>query len=369
MNRLVPSTLITIATLSLFSPYAAAHPSAAPAPEHPKHNHTASGHAPIGVMGDHLHGEGEWMVSYRFMRMEMAGSRDGTETLSADEIVTSVPNRFFGAPMQPPTLRVVPEDMTMDMHMVGLMYGLTDSITLTAMSSYVTKDMYHITFQGPTGTNELGSFTTETSGFGDTTIGALIGVDQDGAHQWHLNFAVSLPTGSIDETGTILTPMNTRPTVRLPYAMQLGSGTFDLKPGVTYLGRASAWSWGAQALGTIRLDENDEGYALGDRIEGTAWLAYDLSRSLSLSTRLKAVSQGQIDGIDPTIRGPVQTADPDNFGGETAEVLIGANYLFTDGPLAKNRLAIEAGLPIHRDLNGPQLETDWTLTLGWQRAF
>lgn len=369
MNRLVPSTLSTIATLSLFAPYAAAHPRAASALEHPKHNHTATGHAPIGVMGDHLHGEGEWMVSYRFMRMEMAGSRDGTDTLSADEIVTSVPNRFFGGPMQPPTLRVVPEDMTMDMHMVGLMYGLTDRITLTTMSSYVTKDMDHITFQGPAGMNGLGSFKTETSGFGDTTIGALIGIDQDGAHQWHLNFTVSLPTGSIHETGTILTPKRTRPTVQLPYAMQLGSGTFDLRPGVTYLGRASDWSWGAQTLGTIRLDDNDGGYALGDRIEGTAWLAFDLSRSLSLSTRLKTVSQGQIDGIDPAIRGPVQTADPDNFGGETAEALFGANYLFTGGLLTKNRLAIEAGLPVHRNLNGPQLETDWTLTLGWQRAF
>ncbi|NBD18196.1 MAG: hypothetical protein GVY04_19270 [Cyanobacteria bacterium] len=25
------------------------------------------GHAPIGVMGDHVHGQGEWMLSYRYM--------------------------------------------------------------------------------------------------------------------------------------------------------------------------------------------------------------------------------------------------------------------------------------------------------------
>ncbi|KJS39422.1 MAG: alpha-amylase [Hyphomonas sp. BRH_c22] len=369
MNRNYSRLILAAAAIWLIAPSAVAHPGAAPKSQHPKHNYTASGHAPVGVMGDHLHGDGEWMVSYRFMRMEMAGSRDGTDTLSADDIVTSVANRFFGVPMQPPTLRVVPAEMAMDMHMVGLMYGLTDRVTLTAMTSFVTKDMDHITFQGPVGTTELGSFTTKTSGFGDTTLGALIGVDRDGADRWHLNLAISLPTGSIDETGTILTPMNTRPTVRLPYAMQLGSGTFDIKPGITYLGRSGDWSWGAQALGTIRLDENDEGYALGDRIEGTAWLAYDLSRNLSVGTRVKADSQGRIDGIDQAIIGPVQTADPDNFGGETAELLFGANYLFTNGPFAKNRLAIEAGLPVHRDLNGPQLESDWTLTLGWQRAF
>ena len=28
----------------------------------------ADGHAPIGVMADHLHKAGDWMVGYRFMR-------------------------------------------------------------------------------------------------------------------------------------------------------------------------------------------------------------------------------------------------------------------------------------------------------------
>ena len=58
----------------------------------------ADGHAPIGVMGDHLHKAGEWMLSYRFMRMDMAGNRDGTSDLSPEEIVTTVPNTFFGTP-------------------------------------------------------------------------------------------------------------------------------------------------------------------------------------------------------------------------------------------------------------------------------
>lgn len=35
----------------------------------------ADGHAPIGVMGDHTHAAGEWMFSYRYMRMEMGGQR------------------------------------------------------------------------------------------------------------------------------------------------------------------------------------------------------------------------------------------------------------------------------------------------------
>ena len=40
------------------------------------------GHAPIGVMGDHTHKAGEWMASYRYMRMEMEGSLDGSDGIS-----------------------------------------------------------------------------------------------------------------------------------------------------------------------------------------------------------------------------------------------------------------------------------------------
>ena len=36
------------------------------------------GHAPISVMGDHMHEMGEWMVSYRYMSMEMEGLIDGS---------------------------------------------------------------------------------------------------------------------------------------------------------------------------------------------------------------------------------------------------------------------------------------------------
>jgi hypothetical protein len=32
-------------------------------------------------------------------------------------------------------------------------------------------------------------------------------------------------------------------------------------------------------------------------------------------------------------------------------------------------VALEIGAPVYQDLNGLQLETDWTTTLGWQYAF
>ena len=55
--------------------------------------------------------------------------------------------------------------------------------------------------------------------------------------------------------------------------MQLGSGTYDLLPGLTYLGQSDEWSWGVQTIETLRLGRNDEGYTLGDNLMATGWVA------------------------------------------------------------------------------------------------
>ncbi len=331
----------------------------------------ASDHAPIGVMADHRHARGEFMISYRFARMEMAGSRDGTDRLSPEDIATTVANPFAGQPMQPATLRVVPTDMTMQMHMGGIMYGLTDRVTLMAMGMWMTNDMDHVTFQGPSGVTRLGEFTTRTSGVGDTRLGAIIGLDHGGdAHrQVNLGLALSLPTGSIEETDRILTPTGATPSPRLPYPMQLGSGTVDFKPSLTARTRRGDVSFGAQTSAVVRLEQNDEGYALGDVYEATAWLAYEPRPWISVSGRIRGWTAAAIKGGDPLIRGPVQTADPLNQGGDVVEALVGLNLAGSSGVLKGHRVAVEAGFPLRRDLNGPQLETDFTLTLGWQKAF
>ncbi len=81
--------------------------------------------------------------------------------------------------------------------------------------------------------------------------------------------------------------------------------------------------------------------------------------------------RGKDDALDvPALGRPiVPTAFPDLRGGERLDVLLGANFLVGHGPLAGHRLALEAGVPAYQDLDGPQLETDWLFTLGWQYAF
>ena len=326
-------------------------------------------HAPIGVMGDHIHAVGEVMLSLRYQHMNMAGNRTGTSKLAPEQIATTIPNIHFGQPMQPPTLRVVPTEMTMDMIMAGAMYAPTDWLTLMAMGMYVRKEMDHITFQGAAGTTRLGGFTTKSDGLGDTKLTGLIRLVDQSPHRAHLNLGISLPTGSITETGDVLTPMNTTPTLRLPYAMQLGSGTFDLLPGLTYANEDGDIAWGTQATGIIRLGRNDGSYSLGDIARLSIWGSYAWAPWISTSLRLAGEHEGRVGGQDPLIVAPVQTANPSFYGGERIELSAGLNLMARSGALAGHRLAIELSAPVYQNLNGPQLERDWSMIVGWQKAF
>ncbi|MDJ0798369.1 MAG: transporter [Calothrix sp. MO_167.B12] len=303
------------------------------------------GHAPIGVMGEHTHGKGEFMFSYRYMLMSMNGNRDGTDKLSDSEVL----QQFM----------VTPTKMTMEMHMFGAMYAPSDNLTLMAMVPYVVKDMDHITRSGV-------RFTTNSEGFGDIKTSALYKIFDDNNQRIHLNLGASFPTGSINERDD--TPAGNNQI--LPYPMQIGSGTFDLLPGITYLGQSKQNSWGAQAMGTLRLGENSNGYRLGNQFLLTGWVARNWTEWLGTSLRLTGRTWGNIDGEDDRLNPMmIPTADPDRRGGTQLDIGFGVNLYAPKGDLKGSRLAVEFELPLYRSLDGPQLETDWQLTLGLQAAF
>jgi hypothetical protein len=307
-------------------------------------------HAPIAVMGDHIHDKGEWMLSYRFMHMEMSENRKGSDSLIAAEVLSD----FVVAPL----------NMDMDMHMFGAMHAPSDELTLMLMLPYVDLSMDHRTRMG-------GEFTTTSSGIGDVKVTALYKLFELAGHQLHLNFGLGFPSGNIDERGD--TPLGN---VVLPYPMQIGSGSYDLISGLTYNSGQSNWSWGGQISGTFRLEKNDENYSLGDRFQLSAWMARRWNNNLSTSLRINGQAWGSIDGADSRIArfNPmgvpiVPTAQPHLRAGSRIDLLLGTNFIFQEGVLKDHRLALEAGFPVQQNLDGPQLETDWMITLGLQKAF
>lgn len=307
-------------------------------------------HAPIGVMGEHTHKAGEWMVSYRFMQMRMKGWQDGTDDLTNGE-VAAPPYSYF----------IVPTKHWMEMHMLGAMYAPSDDLTLMAMLPWTSNSMSHVT-------GAPGAFSTESQDLGDLRVSGMFVVERGEQVQSHLTLGIGVPTGSIDERDD--TPMGANS--QLPYPMQTGSGTWDVAVAGTRLHQDGDVSWGYQASGLIRLGENDNGYTLGDRFEATFWGAIAANDTSSGSIRFGYSNWGDIDGTDSKLGVPpgmAPTADPDLRAGQRIDLGLGYNHYFREGAFAGHRLALEFIVPVWQDLDGPQLETDWMIVAGWQKAF
>ncbi len=322
-------------------------------------------HAPISVMGDHTHAKGGWMLSYRFMHMEMDGMRQGNDRISASDV--------FAA-----GYTVAPESMTMDMHMLGLMYAPTDQLTLALMANYTETEMDHrIVSQMAANMINGGdtTFTTRSKGLGDLKLTALYRFYLEANRKAHFGLGLSLPTGSISEKDQ-LPAMGGATNQQMPAPMQLGSGTFDLLPALTFVQQFEAWSYGAQARGVLRLeDENSHDYRLGHEFELLGWAGYNLTEWLGLNTGLSYTHKGKLKGEQQDVNtvGPngksVTTAFGDNYGGERVDAIFGINLYVPKGVLKGHRIAADIRLPLWQDLNGLQLETDLAFTLGWQMAF
>ena len=330
--------------------------------DHSKHDSTAGQHI------HHGHGKGGFMFEYKFMRMTMDGLLDGTDSVSTRDISGAT----MGAPptnnMMTPYM-MSPTSMDMDMHMVMAMYGFTDNFTLMGMVNYLSNDM-DMVMHMYTGANVYAGDMTgsmDTSGVGDTRIDGMFKLDNN----WTASVGLSIPTGSIDEkvtmtmSGIIMgSPMSvTNGPMQAPYAMQLGSGTYDLIPSITYQDGSGVWTWGGQASYTYHTGENDNDYTLGNVLEATGYGKYSVNPNLTLSGRLAYMNWDQVDGQDPLLNPMMApTSDADATGGKRADLLVGIS-----GHFAKNHMvSFEVGVPVLQDLNGPQMETDRLISIGYQ---
>ena len=304
-------------------------------------------HAPINVMGDHTHNVGEWMVSYRYSYMEMNGLMNGDSSVPSSAVHN---DSTFSAGAG---MRKAPTKMDMHMQMIGIMHALTDEWTLMLMLMHHEKSMESVN-------NADAVTTSEAEGWGDVRFSGMRKFYETEDAKAHFTVGLSLPTGAIDEK-------NAAGTRTLGYPMQLGSGTFDLLPGVTYLKQAETWSWGAQAHGTIRLGDNDHDYTLGNRLDTHLWTQKPMNDHLSLGARLHSAVWGNVDGQDNTtnMRSMMPGGREDMQGGFVTCLGLGANYTLGNG----HRLAFEFVKPLYQNYDGYQMERDWTLTLGWQYAW
>jgi len=339
-------------------------------------------HPPAGVMFAHmLPKAGDFMVSYNYAFSDWSNEmQHGNTTAITDQEIIEQACDGGGCDFKPTR-------MHMHMHMLNFMYAPTDWLNLMVMPKFAYKkmDMDPLPNQSP----EIIGGSHEAIGLGDTLMAVMVKLFENDIHHVHLGLGISAPTGRTDITFTGLPKANGHPGIGnevaeeignpiQSYNMQLGSGTWDINPSLTYTGHYQHWSWGAQVNATLRMeDKNKEGYALGNEIQGSVWGGYQVQDWLSFSLRNSYRVQDKVnDIINPDVfyglGNEVQLTpleNPANQGGKFWDIGIGMTLSAPDSAYSGHQLSIEWLQPVYHDLNGYQLERDGTLSVRWGYAF
>ena len=305
---------------------------------------------PSGVMISHVHQKNEWMLSYRFMRMNMDGILNGSNAMSDNEVFNSY--------------TAVPKTMQMNMHMLMVMYGLTNKITLMGMFNYNSNYMKMSMKMG----NSMHNHTMNSSGVGDAKITALYSLVKKSNSQFLLSLGLSIPTGNINLKGKSNSMMY--PNERYPYNMQLGSGTFDVLPCVSYLTQKNKWFFSSQLFSTIRIVNNSIGYRYGNDVTLNSWVAWQWLPIISSSLRLEAFASQKINGKDASLNQSMEiSANPSNYGGERLFCYLGSGFQPRKGVFKNTKLSFEYGIPLYQHVNGLQMKQTHNLNLALNLIF
>ena len=338
------------------------------------HDMSLHGGHDMGAAAAHLHhghGEGGWMISYSFMSMSMDGLLDGNKDVDSDVIsgttMDTASNRTVTAGRD---YMMAPTAMSMNMHMLMGMYGITEQLSMMVMINYLSNDMdmiMHMTMDGGVQTQMKGAMST--SGLGDGLLGLMYAV-RPGITA---SLGLSIPTGSINEN-VDMNMNGTNPAdgmsinvnildQQAPYAMQLGSGSVDLIPAVTYKDRYGHIAWEVQGEYVYRSGENGNEYTLGNQFKLDLLGKLTVFPFLVGTGRLRYLNWDSMDGRDPDINPMMSPAgDPDASGGTRTDFMIGMIGRFSEG----HAMSFEVGIPVQQDLNGPQMKTDMVFGLKYQ---
>ena len=305
---------------------------------------------PIGVFGEEVHARGDVKLSYRIHRESFEDLMQGQDRVSGSTVAAAYPGGS------------IPTAFTSTSHIVELMWKPIDELTVLVTLPFIEKQLDQVEVATGQG------YSLSVGGFGDVVFSALYRVHVSNGRRIHLNLGLSLPSGSTREAMT--NPFSGGALERLPYLMQLGSGTLALEPGVTYNQNWKNFYWGAQMSGILQAGTNSEGYKRGNEYNLIGWLGTRMTPFWGASLRLSWLQSFDPSGEDGLLNPALSPlADTMAMGGRRLDVFLGTDVYTIGGFFRGMRLSIEAGLPVYQDLAGPQLGLDWTLNLGLQYAF
>jgi len=327
-------TLLFAALLAMFTPGGEAH--ARPA-------------VPIGVSYTTPLEKGEWSLSYVYQRIEGKGLRKGSDRVDSEELVNA-------------TITQVPVEMDVDVHTVGIQHAPFERLTLVATLPILNQKMKQRDFD-----DGGDSYTTHASGFGDLEIVGLVPFMKKRNETLDLHLGLRFPTGEISNKDDVPDGAGGEENVLLPLPMQLGSRAFHILTGLTYQGHWQGLGWGFHGAGSYGFGDNHRGYRLGNELEFTSWLAYDVTNWLSGSFRLGFDHWNRMHGSNRS--GPENHQVSYQSASAGKRLALGPGLSMGLPALGEQRFSIEASWPVYQSYKGGQVERDWSLTTGWEWTF
>lgn len=333
---------------------------------------------PLNILGGGIPETHEFRFKLSQMFMSMGPFRNGTTDVSTGSLL--------GIPNGTTSFAVAPSEMRMYMTMFGGAYSFTDDFALMVMSSYKRNDM-DMEFNTPLRRNMLGNnptratgFTMQSSGLGDIKVLGKYRLWSDDTlaprHQLGVIGGLSLPSGNINKRFTN-SPLTGQNGTLLPYKMQMGSGTVDPMIGLSYQGSRDPVWYGFNAWWTGRLYDNEQGYQQGDEIKWDLFGMYQFHEKALVHLQLNGHWEDSYDGLpgatrnnnNGLVRNPMTGSlvfasplfDPANYGFTKVNITAGMQFQ----PFPLHIIELSGSVPIHQDVNGPQLKEEYRLMLSY----
>ena len=314
------------------------------------------GNMPLNIFGGGIPEPKEFRFKLSQMIMEMGPLRDGTDEISNDDLIGSANGTNFPA---------LPTNMQMYMTMIGAAYSFSDDFAVMGMTSYIENTMRM-------NLNNGNDFTMTSGGVGDITLLAKYRAYADDnlvpTNQVSVLFGLSLPSGSINKKFSNHTNDTFNGSL-LPFKMQLGSGTVDPIIGLTYQGSRDPFWWGFNTQLEGHIYDNEQGYRRAQELRYDFYAMKQVHDKVVVHAQLNGWYEGKFsdEAYDVRVLGAGHNAlstannlisplfDPDNYGGHKLHFGLGVQFQ----PLPLHVMELTASVPIHQDLNGPQLQDNW----------
>lgn len=298
-----------------------------------------------------------WKFDYSYHRLNIGGYKSGTTDISFEGVLFRPGETRTGQ-----NYPVVPTYITQEVHGFSASYALNDQIAFSILVPYIRQATDHISI-----VPGFDNFLLKSEGIGDIALTASHQKKISPKSVLKFSAGLRIPVGSINNTGD--TPRNGSDTLeRLPYTMQIGSGTLDTAFAMQYVCVEDKLSYGATLNSVVRTGKNKNDYRLGNNIGMGIWAQYAFNHWVQPALRVHVRHIGEIKGRDASLLVPMafpfpaSITNPSNYGGEKANIALSVRSCpKKDCEISFN---IEYGKPLYQNLNGIQPKEKSNFSIG-----